>query len=89
MYALGMYAFMYVCNMYVYVRMCVFCLKEARGPKLIFMCAYLAFHSRSKFETPVNDSYTQISGWRRNLEDKRKRRKDEIEKEYESSKISI
>ena len=82
------YVCMYVFIMYLYVRMCVFCLKEARGLKLIFGCAYLAFHPRSKSENPVNENYKQISGRRRNLQHKRKRKKDEIENEYESSKIS-
>jgi nuclear pore complex protein Nup62 len=47
----------YVCITYVHVRMCVFCLKEARGLRLIFECACLAFHPRSKFENPVNENY--------------------------------
>ena len=74
---LGMYAFMYVLCVCTYV--CVL-FEESKGTEVNIPV--------SKFQNPVNENYKQISGRRRNLEDKRKRRKDEIEKEYESSKIS-
>ena len=70
-----MYACMYVFITYVHVRMCVFCLKEARGLRLISECACLAFHPRSKFENTVNENYIQISGRRWNLRGQTKKTK--------------
>jgi hypothetical protein len=50
----------YVCMYYVcactHVCVCVFCLKEARGLKLIFQYVYLPFHPRSKSENTVNEN---------------------------------